>query len=142
MNGTVRQITVATHPGIPYFLRVDFAGNLGAGFTLALSDLISAWNGEVSEDEVREEASHTEVPMERYVEDLHQALMGGGDDDVDVYSFQLTPDRRQLSYHKICDGVPVAAHDRNHARRLRSIWHTRLAHLGNLSSPNRLTDST
>ncbi|KAM9822799.1 DNA repair protein XRCC4 isoform 2-T5 [Syngnathus typhle] len=111
MNGTVRQITVTTDPGISYFLRVDFAGDLGAGFTLALSDLISAWNGEVSEDEVREEASHMEVPMERYVEDLHQALIGGGDgrraDDVDVYSFQLTPDRRQLSYHKMCDGVPV-----------------------------------
>ncbi|XP_019733583.1 DNA repair protein XRCC4 isoform X1 [Hippocampus comes] len=115
MSGEVRQIAVATDPRIPYFLRVDFAGNLGAGFALALSDGISAWNGEVSEDEVRRKANEMEVPMESFVEDLHQALIGGGRArgggrrarDVDIYSFELTLDRRQFSYHKICGGVPV-----------------------------------
>lgn len=73
----------------------------------------------VSEDEVRRKADDMEVPMESFVEDLHQALIGGGRAsgggrrsarDVDIYSFELTLDRRQFSYHKICGGVPVRQH--------------------------------
>ncbi|XP_061673651.1 DNA repair protein XRCC4-like isoform X2 [Syngnathoides biaculeatus] len=115
MSSAVRQITVATDPGTPYFLRVDFAVSLSAGFTLALSDGISAWNGEVSVDEVMREAKVIKAPMEEYVEDLHQALMGGGQgrggerraSEGDIYSFDLSLDRLQLSYHKMCDGVSV-----------------------------------
>ncbi|XP_077378400.1 DNA repair protein XRCC4-like isoform X2 [Festucalex cinctus] len=109
MSGAVRQITVATDPGIPYFLRVDFAASLSDGFKLALSDGITAWNGEVSYDEVKREAIDMEVPMERYVEDLHQALTGGRRraGDKDIYSFEFTLDRLQFSYHKMCDGIPV-----------------------------------
>ncbi|XP_077418116.1 DNA repair protein XRCC4-like isoform X2 [Vanacampus margaritifer] len=116
MSGAVRQITVATHSGIPYFLRVDFAAGISAGFTLALSDGVAAWRGEVSHDEVKREANDMEVPMERYVEDLHLALTtGGGQEgrggrratDKDVYSFRLTLDRCQFSYHKMFDGIPV-----------------------------------
>ncbi|XP_061762300.1 DNA repair protein XRCC4-like isoform X2 [Nerophis ophidion] len=115
MSATVQRIIMPTNPGTPYFLCVEFAVDLGAGFALTLSDGSSAWIGEVSEDEVTCGANDTEVPREQYVEDLFQALTGGGQGrglvrgagDVDVYSFQLTPDCRQLSYHKVFDGVPV-----------------------------------
>jgi len=83
----------------------------------------------VSEDEVTSEASDSAVDRERYVDDLHRALVegedrrrggggggggggasggGGRKTEKDNYSFHLTPDHSRLSYEKTCKGILVS----------------------------------
>ncbi|KAG7250778.1 hypothetical protein CRUP_025092, partial [Coryphaenoides rupestris] len=86
------------------------------------------FRGAVSEDEVTSEASDMAVDRERYVDDLHRALVegedrrrgggggggggaaaasggGGRKTKKENYSFHLTPDHSRLSYEKTCKGI-------------------------------------
>uniref|UniRef100_A0A8C7W7J3 DNA repair protein XRCC4 n=1 Tax=Oncorhynchus mykiss TaxID=8022 RepID=A0A8C7W7J3_ONCMY len=101
LGGMSGQISVVLEPSIPYFLRVDWAEDLGAGFTLALSDGSSSWIGEGK-------ATELGVKREKYVKDLHQALTGGGESkrgrgrvaEKEEYLFHLSSDHGCLSYDK------------------------------------------
>uniref|UniRef100_A0A3B4AHD6 XRCC4 N-terminal domain-containing protein n=1 Tax=Periophthalmus magnuspinnatus TaxID=409849 RepID=A0A3B4AHD6_9GOBI len=102
MKSAVHQIFLTSDPNIPYFLRIDWSGDLGAGFTLVLTNGCAAWIGEVSEEEVTKGASDTGMSRERYVEELHQALIPDKKErrsGEKKYSFQLSSD--QLTYQKI-----------------------------------------
>ncbi|XP_071322032.1 DNA repair protein XRCC4 isoform X2 [Trachinotus anak] len=90
MHTSVCEIHISPQPDSVYFLRLDWRGRgLGSGFQLLLTDGQDAWRGEVSEAAVCEEAEELEMPTERYVQDLQQALMGT--ESSITYSFSLTP---------------------------------------------------
>ncbi|XP_064152554.1 DNA repair protein XRCC4-like isoform X2 [Anguilla rostrata] len=106
MSVSVTQISVSSESGGTFFLKVDWVEDLGAGFTVALCDGESAWMGEVSEEEVQQEAEELEMRKESYVKELQLALTGVGRPGGD-YIFQLSPrgaqrDRtRRLTYEKV-----------------------------------------
>ncbi|XP_062340187.1 DNA repair protein XRCC4 [Osmerus eperlanus] len=106
MPVTVRQVSVSSEPETSYFLRLDWNGrDLGSGFQAMLTDGQSAWDGEVGEDAVSNEAAELEMKKERYVQDLHQVLTAEGSLDPG-YSFTLTPchtpsSSRTLAYEKV-----------------------------------------
>lgn len=104
MSGGVHQILISNDPNIPYFLRVDWSGDLGTGFTIVLTNGSAAWIGEVSEEEVTKGASDSGMSRERYVEELHQALIQG-ERGKNKYSFQLTADH--LLYQRMSDNTLV-----------------------------------
>lgn len=104
MSGGVHQILISNDPTIPYFLRVDWSGDLGAGFTVVLTNGSAAWIGEVSEEEVTKGASDAGMSRERYVEELHHALIQEKKEKT-KYSFQLTADH--LLYQRISDNTLV-----------------------------------
>ncbi|KAI5624344.1 DNA repair protein XRCC4, partial [Silurus asotus] len=102
---TVREISIASTPEITFYLKLEWTKNLGAGFVVLLCNGVSAWSGEVSEEDVSREAQEMEMPKEKYVNDLHLILTGEGQPD-QRYSFNLTPRHSgsstlQLSYEKV-----------------------------------------
>ncbi|XP_059394765.1 DNA repair protein XRCC4-like [Carassius carassius] len=107
---SVRQISIASQPHRTFFLKLEWAKDLGSGFVILLSDGFSAWSGEVSEEDVSREAQEIEMDLERYVGDLHLALTGEGPAAEGEYSFHLTPERPgrpmlQLSYEKVQNDI-------------------------------------
>ncbi|XP_063745925.1 DNA repair protein XRCC4 isoform X3 [Eleginops maclovinus] len=90
MHVSVREVRVPSEPGAAYFLRVTWKGRgLAAGFQVLLTDGQDAWRGDVSEAAVCAEAEELEMQMDRYVQDIRQALT---DTECYVtYSFNLTP---------------------------------------------------
>uniref|UniRef100_A0A3Q0RIJ1 X-ray repair complementing defective repair in Chinese hamster cells 4 n=1 Tax=Amphilophus citrinellus TaxID=61819 RepID=A0A3Q0RIJ1_AMPCI len=90
MHTSVREIHLSSEHDSSYFLRVDWEGRgLSSGFQLLLSDGQDAWRGEVSDAVVCNEAEELEMPMERYIQDVEQALIGT--ENSDTYSFTLMP---------------------------------------------------
>lgn len=107
---SVRQISIASEPHRTFFLKLEWAEDLRSGFVILLSDGVSAWSGEVSEEDVSCEAQEIEMELERYVGDLHLALTGEGPAAEGEYSFHLTPERPgrpllQLSYEKVQNDI-------------------------------------
>ncbi|XP_037403199.1 DNA repair protein XRCC4 isoform X3 [Pygocentrus nattereri] len=105
MKVTVRQISVVSKPECTFYLKLEWAKDMGAGFVVLLCDGISAWSGEVSEDDVTREAQEMEMAREKYVYDLQLALTGEGQ-EAQSYSFHLAPEKAggpmlQLSYEKV-----------------------------------------
>ncbi|XP_057674726.1 DNA repair protein XRCC4-like [Corythoichthys intestinalis] len=106
MHSSVREILISSEPDSPYFLRVDGSGwDTASGFRLLLSDGRHAWRGEASEASVCQEAAELEMPEDKYIQDLREALTGEGS----PASYRLTllpspPDggaELTLTYHKV-----------------------------------------
>ncbi|XP_026887014.2 DNA repair protein XRCC4 isoform X1 [Electrophorus electricus] len=105
MKVTVRQISTASKRECTFYLKLEWTKDLGAGFVVVLCDGISAWSGEVSEEDVTREAQEMEMPRERYVQELELALTEEGQ-TAQKYSFHLTPEKAggpklQLFYDKV-----------------------------------------
>uniref|UniRef100_A0A3P8SIZ6 X-ray repair complementing defective repair in Chinese hamster cells 4 n=1 Tax=Amphiprion percula TaxID=161767 RepID=A0A3P8SIZ6_AMPPE len=90
MHTSVCEILVSSEPDSSYFLRLDWEGRgLASGFQCMLTDGQTAWRGAVSEAAVCSEAEELEMQMERYIQDLQQALTMA--ESSTSYSFSLTP---------------------------------------------------
>ncbi|KAK3521810.1 hypothetical protein QTP70_018546 [Hemibagrus guttatus] len=105
MKVSVCEISIASKPDCTFYLKLEWDKDLGAGFVVVLCDGVSAWSGEVSEDDVSREAQEMEIPRERYVNDLQLILTGDVQAD-QSYSFHLAPEQSashilQLSYEKV-----------------------------------------
>ncbi|XP_066507395.1 DNA repair protein XRCC4 [Hoplias malabaricus] len=109
MKVIVRQISVVSKPECKFYLKLEWDKDLGAGFVVLLCDGISAWSGEVSEEDVTKEAKEMEKEREEYVHDLRLALIGEGQ-TAQSYSFHLAPEKGsgsviQLSYEKVQNDI-------------------------------------
>ncbi|XP_018600575.1 DNA repair protein XRCC4 isoform X2 [Scleropages formosus] len=104
MSVSVCQIRVTSEPQRTFFLKLDSGDDLGAGFVLVLCDGVSAWGGEVSEEDVTREARELEMEREKYVEDLWLALAGKGqkgDHTFHLSSSSPNSGTLHLSYEKV-----------------------------------------
>ncbi|KAM4809082.1 DNA repair protein XRCC4 [Rhinophrynus dorsalis] len=75
MEKNVRKITITSDPEETYFLQVAWEKDLGNGFKITLCNGLSAWTGEVSEQDVSQEATDIEMERSKYVEELKKALL-------------------------------------------------------------------
>ncbi|XP_047229598.1 DNA repair protein XRCC4 isoform X2 [Girardinichthys multiradiatus] len=91
MHTSVREIHFSPPSDLSYVLRVDWEGrNLGLGFQLLLTDGQKAWRGKVSEVVLNDEAEELEMPKEKYIQDLQQALTEP--ENSASYCFTVKPD--------------------------------------------------
>ncbi|XP_060752277.1 DNA repair protein XRCC4 [Tachysurus vachellii] len=105
MKVNVCEITIASKPDCTFYLKLEWDKDLGAGFVVVLCDGVSAWSGEVSEEDVSREAQEMEMQRERYVNDL-QLILTGEVQANQSYSFHLAPGQSgshilELSYEKV-----------------------------------------
>ncbi|KPP74806.1 hypothetical protein Z043_106005, partial [Scleropages formosus] len=111
MSVSVCQIRVTSEPQRTFFLKLDSGDDLGAGFVLVLCDGVSAWGGEVSEEDVTREARELEMEREKYVEDLWLALAGKGqkgDHTFHLSSSSPNSGTLHLSYEKVQKNISVS----------------------------------
>ncbi|MEQ2252019.1 hypothetical protein ILYODFUR_017304 [Ilyodon furcidens] len=113
MHTSVREIHFSPPSDLSYFLRVDWEGrNLGLGFQLLLTDGQKAWRGKVSEVVLNDEAEELEMPKEKYIQDLQQALTEP--ENSASYCFTVKPDPTSsctvtLTYEKMQKDISAAA---------------------------------
>ncbi|KAM4710273.1 DNA repair protein XRCC4 [Discoglossus pictus] len=98
MQKKVRKITIVSDPGTTYFLQVAWEKDLGNGFAVTLCDGLSAWIGEVSEEDVSKEANDMELERLSYVEKIKKALTVTGI-AANKYNFDLQKDDENSKYY-------------------------------------------
>ncbi|OCU02342.1 X-ray repair complementing defective repair in Chinese hamster cells 4 L homeolog isoform X2 [Xenopus laevis] len=99
MEKKIRSICISSYPGAIYFLQIAWKKDLGDGFTVALTDGHSAWTGEVSQEDVSQEAKDMEMERSNYVEELRKALIMTAL-PANKYNFDLLEDRENPEiYH-------------------------------------------
>ncbi|KAJ1180092.1 hypothetical protein NDU88_005316 [Pleurodeles waltl] len=91
MEKNVRRICLLSEPDKPHFLQVSWDKHIGFGFTLILSDGLSAWSGKVSDEDVSKDAADMEMEREKYVDELKKALIAGSA-QISKYIFDISKD--------------------------------------------------
>ncbi|NWS90781.1 XRCC4 protein, partial [Toxostoma redivivum] len=89
MEKTLNRIHPVSDPEATYFLQVSWEKDLGAGFSLLLSDCQCAWTGKVSEADISREAADIEMDREKYVEELRKALIAA-EESAGKYNFVIS----------------------------------------------------
>ncbi|KAG8456409.1 hypothetical protein GDO86_002260 [Hymenochirus boettgeri] len=98
METKIRKIDMVSYSGAIYFLKVAWNEDLGNGFTLALSNGQSAWTGEVSKEDIFQEAKDMELERSKYVDELRRALIITSV-PTNKYNFDLIEDGENSDYY-------------------------------------------